>query len=234
MTNKEADYSVTSAQLSAIGRDNDHFAHAVFNDDDGRTIVSIATKPLPNTKTQDGGSLFFLDATSGSFGFRWQDKAEKSRFIRYAGTSDWTAKQRDFVLNNVIAAAKQQFALSTTRTSPVGHLSKKAIVDLTARADVIGLSAASIDEPAGVAHLVWLEPSSNWGRRVGKDRDGDRLVQLQLYPECFGVRWLTPASTLETLIITGDENTIATVQAEMLANLPALIDDILSTLPPTI
>jgi hypothetical protein len=213
-----------SNRLSELDRDGRHLAHTVFRSEEGPDVAAITIKSHAKVTSADGETTFFFDVNEYSFGFRWTDKQGIPRFVRYAGNSDFIKISFDINQAAIINSAHFHFGLHGKLDGvPPGYLTKEALMSLMARDDILGISSATLENPAGVLHLLWLDPYSPFGRKVGPDNDGDRMIELKIYPEAIGCRWISPEGEVRYMLTSGDEISIAAIHKNTLQELDMVI-----------
>jgi hypothetical protein len=213
-----------ATRLQELERDSRHLAHTIFRATEGPDVAAITIKAHSKVILVNAETTFFFDVSGQSFGFRWTDRHNTPRFVRYAGNSEFIERSFNINQSNIINSAHFHFELhGKLEGIPPGYLPKEALMNLMSRDDILGISSATLENPAGVLHILWLDPYSPFGRKIGPDHDGDRMIELKIYPEAIGFRWISLKGEVRYMLISGDEVSIAAIHKNMLQELDTAI-----------
>jgi hypothetical protein len=219
--------------IAKLHDDPRHFAHTIFRSEDGPTIVAVTMKAQAGAASKLGETTFFFDIGELSYGFRWTDKQGNQRFVKYSGNSEFIKLAFDINQKDIVGAAIYHFHLTgKPHDVPQGYLTKSALASLL-NEDILGLSSGTVDNPPGVIHLVWVDPHSALGQRVGPDSDGDRTIEIKIYTEAFGLRWISPDDEVCYTMIAGDELSVAAIQRNISFDLGGILSLSLGVGTPT-
>ncbi len=212
------------SQIEELHRDGRHLDHTVFRADGGSNVVAVIIKSHPQAKSEAGETSFFFELGENYYGFRWTDRQDKDRFVQYAGNCNFIRVGLDAMFTALIDSAHDHFALQDKLEGVLpGYIPKEGLINLMQREDIIGISAGTVENPPGVIHLLWLDPDSPYGKKVGPDNEGDRMIELKIYPEAIGLRWITPENEVRFMVISGDQTSISAMLKDSLDELDIMI-----------